>query len=162
MQTIYIALGSNLGDRAENLRQARERLERSDLRVTRTSSLYETEPRDFTDQPWFFNQVVEAETTLMPRQLLSRLLKIERAMGRKRTMPNGPRLIDLDILLYGGTIIDTGGLQVPHPRMTERRFVLEPLAELAADLRLPGSARTVREMLGEVANQTVRRVTGQS
>ncbi len=156
MKTAYIALGSNLGDRAKNLRTARERMETRELHVARVSSVYETEPRGFTEQPWFLNQVVEVETSLMPRQLLGRLLKIEREMGRRRDVPNGPRLIDLDILLYGDLTVDAAGLQVPHPRMTERRFVLEPLAELAPDLRHPGSRHTVREMLAAVRDQTLR------
>ena len=161
MKTVYIALGSNLGDRAVNLRSATERMEASRIHVARVSSIYETEPRGFTDQPWFLNQVVEAQTTLMPRQLLARLLRIEREMGRRRDIPNGPRLIDLDILLYGDRIVHGAGLHIPHPRMAERRFVLEPLAELAADLRHPESRRTVREMLAAVAGQTVRRAARQ-
>jgi 2-amino-4-hydroxy-6-hydroxymethyldihydropteridine diphosphokinase len=110
------------------------------------------------DQPWFLNQVIEAETTLFPRQLLARLLRIEREMGRVRTAPGGPRTIDLDILLFGNAVVHAAGLEIPHPRMAERRFVLEPLAELAPDLRPPRGRRTVREMLAEVKNQTVRRL----
>jgi len=139
------------------LRDAIERLGSPELRVLRESSIYETEPRDMPDQPWFLNQVVEAETTLFPRQLLSRLLTIEREMGRKRTISKGPRSIDLDILLFGNAVVATPDLEIPHPRMAERRFVLEPLAELAADLRHPGTRATVREMLGRVMDQGVRK-----
>jgi len=131
----------------------------SNVRLTRASSIYETEPRGFLDQPWFLNQVVEAETTLFPRQLLARLLKIEQEMGRQRTIPNGPRIIDLDILLFGNTVIHLPGLEIPHPRMAERRFVLEPLAELAPAVRHPRTGRSVREMLAEVMDQPVRRLT---
>jgi 2-amino-4-hydroxy-6-hydroxymethyldihydropteridine diphosphokinase len=147
-----------LGDRAENLRLARERIEAPDLRVLRASSVYETAPRDVEDQPWFLNQVMECETDLFPRQLLARLKKIERAMGRKGTMAKGPREIDLDILLFGDAVVKTPELEIPHPRLTERRFVLEPLAELAPEKRHPGTRRTMKELLGAVASQVVRKI----
>jgi 2-amino-4-hydroxy-6-hydroxymethyldihydropteridine diphosphokinase len=158
LKTVYIALGSNLGDRAENLRDARERIEASGVRIQRCSHIYETEPRDLLDQPWFVNQVIQADTTLFPRQLLARLLRIEREMGRQRTVRSGARTIDLDILLFANSVVHAPGLEIPHPRMGERRFVLEPLAELAPDLRLPHERRTVREMLAKVMNQAVRRL----
>ena len=157
MKITYIALGSNVGDRAENLRLARERIEGPDLRVLRASSIYETAPRDVEDQPWFLNQVIECETDLFPRQLLERLQKIERAMGRKRRMAKGPREIDLDILLYGDAVVKAPELEIPHPRLAERRFVLEPLAELAAEKRHPGTRRTVRDMLGSVKDQAAKK-----
>jgi 2-amino-4-hydroxy-6-hydroxymethyldihydropteridine diphosphokinase len=157
LKKVYLALGTNLGDRAKNLLDAIARLETPALHVLRASSIYETEPRDVLDQPWFLNQVIQAETSLFPRQLLSFIQKIEREMGRKRGQPKGPRLIDIDLLLYGSAIITTPLLEVPHPRMSERRFVLEPLAELAPDLRHPESARTVRELLSRVASQSVRK-----
>lgn len=158
MKTVYIALGSNVGDRAENLRLAKEQIEAPDLRVLRASSIYETAPRDVEDQPWFLNQVLECATDLFPRRLLARLRKIERAMGRKRRMAKGPREIDLDILLYGDAVVKAPELEVPHPRLAERRFVLEPLAELAPEKRHPGTRRTMREMLGKVAGQVVKKV----
>jgi len=158
LKTVYIGLGSNLGDRAENLRAARERLEESGLRIRRASSLYETEPREMLEQPWFLNQVIEAETTLFPRQLLARLLRIEREMGRLRNAPNSPRTIDLDVLLFGNTVVHAPGLEIPHPRMTDRRFVLDPLSEIAPDLRIPRGRRTVRELLAGVMDQAVRRL----
>ncbi|HEV2200607.1 MAG TPA: 2-amino-4-hydroxy-6-hydroxymethyldihydropteridine diphosphokinase [Bryobacteraceae bacterium] len=157
MKTVYIGLGSNLGDRAANLQDARRRLEAAGLTIVRASSIYETAPRDRPNQPWFLNQVVEIATECLPRQLMARLLRIEREMGRRRLVPKGPRVIDLDILLYAGAIVHAQGLAIPHPGLGERRFVLEPLAELAADVRHPCTLKTVREMLAAVADQPVRR-----
>jgi 2-amino-4-hydroxy-6-hydroxymethyldihydropteridine diphosphokinase len=158
LKVVYIALGSNIGDRAENLRQAREQIAVPDLRVLRASSIYETAPRDVKDQPWFLNQVIECETDLFPRQLLARLQKIEKSMGRKRRIAKGPREIDLDILFFGDAVVKAPELEIPHPRIAERRFVLEPLAELAPEKKHPGSRKTVREMLASVANQAVRKI----
>ena len=156
---MYLALGSNVGDCRANLAGALERLASADLRVVRVSSIYETEPRDLPNQPWFLNQVAEAETSLFPLQLLARTQKIERDLGRKRTQPKGPRMIDIDILLYGEAVIHTPGLEIPHPRMLDRRFVLEPLAELAPDLRHPINRGTVREALAPVTSQQVKRLS---
>jgi 2-amino-4-hydroxy-6-hydroxymethyldihydropteridine diphosphokinase len=163
VKTVYIGIGSNLGDREQNLREAREHLSEDGVRIVRASSIYETAPRDLAAQPWFLNQVVEAETELLPLQMLRKLQRIERSMGRRKIVAKGPRVIDLDILLFGRAIIQSAGLEIPHPRMIERRFVLEPLAEIAPDLRLPSrtrppDARTVREMLAKVADQEVRRM----
>jgi 2-amino-4-hydroxy-6-hydroxymethyldihydropteridine diphosphokinase len=158
MKTVYLSIGSNVGDRETHLARALERLAENDVRVLRTSGVYETEPRDVPDQSWFLNQVVEAETELFPIQLLSRLQKIERALGRLPALPKGPRTIDLDILLYGSAIVSVPDLDIPHPRMTDRRFVLEPLAELAPELRHPRTGQTVKEMLAQVGNQKVHRI----
>lgn len=158
MRIVYIALGSNLGDREVYLAQARERISAADLRVLRVSSIYETAPRDVEDQPWFLNQVIECETDLFPRQLLARLKKIEREMGRKRGMAKGPREIDLDILFYGDAVVRAPELEIPHPRLMERRFVLEPLEEIAPEKRHPGTGRTVREMLAKVMDQKCTRL----
>jgi len=158
VKTVHLALGSNLGDRAENLRTAIDALAKAGIAVRRASSVYETEPLDFLDQPMFLNMVVEAETELMPRQLLSRTARIEREMGRKRVVAKGPRTIDIDILFHGASVISTPDLIVPHPRLAERRFVLEPLAEIAPDLRHPVTRRTAREMLADVASQKVRKL----
>jgi len=129
-KTVYLSIGSNLGGRERNLRDALGLLAGPSLRILRVSSFYETEPRDVADQPWFLNAVVEAETDLFPKQLLARLQKIERQLGRKRIRPKGPRTIDIDILLYA-VVVRTEKLEIPHPRLTERRFVLAPLADLA-------------------------------
>ena len=114
------------------------------------------EIQDLPDQPWFLNIVVEVETELFPRLLLARAQAIELGMGRRRELSKGPRPIDIDILLFGNFIISTSELEVPHPRMSERRFVLEPLAELAPDLRHPATGKTVREMLANVQAQIVK------
>jgi 2-amino-4-hydroxy-6-hydroxymethyldihydropteridine diphosphokinase len=157
LKTVYLALGSNLGDRRAHLDRARELLRTADFVITRVSSIYETEPREIRDQPWFLNQAIEARTALFPRQLLRHTQQIERRMGRALTIPKGPRVIDVDILLYGEAIVNAADLRIPHPRIGERRFVLEPLAELAPELRHPVTKKTVREMLSAVAVQVVRR-----
>jgi 2-amino-4-hydroxy-6-hydroxymethyldihydropteridine diphosphokinase len=156
VKTIYLSLGSNLGDREALLRAAIERLEDAEVQIQRRSAVYETEPQDLRDQPWFMNLVVQAETALFPMQLLARAQKIERDLGRRRLNPGGPRSIDIDILLYGSAVIHTSQLEIPHPRFPQRRFVLEPLAEIAPDLRHPVTGKTVGEMLAEIQGQRVR------
>ena len=157
MKTVYLALGSNLGDREENLARAIAMLSEQDVPVLRVSSLYETEPQGLAGQPWFLNQVVETQTALFPRQLLARVKKIEREMGRKPSVRNGPRLIDIDILLYGQAILKTADLEIPHPRMLERRFVIEPLVELSPELLHPGNGRAMRDLLKDVSGQKLRK-----
>ena len=158
METIYLSLGSNLGDRAQNLHAAIDGLARSGVVVRRVSSVYETAPVDLLDQPMFLNLVVEAETALLPRQLLARTARLERSLGRRRTVAKGPRTIDIDILFYGSSVIDTPDLIVPHPRIAERRFVLEPLAEIAPDLVHPLTRRTIHKMLAGVSEQKARKI----
>jgi 2-amino-4-hydroxy-6-hydroxymethyldihydropteridine diphosphokinase len=155
-KTVYLSLGSNIGDRARNLQAALAQLAAPDLRILRTSSAYETEPVEFTAQRWFVNLAAEAETELFPLQLLSRISRVERALGRVRTVPKGPRTIDIDILFYGRAIVRTPTLEIPHPRMAERRFVLAPLADLAPELRHPVTRKTIREMLDAAPKQVVR------
>src|SRR5690242_10469951 len=119
-----------MGDREKHLRTAIEGLAEANVHVTRVSSLYETEPVDLREQPWFLNCVVQGETETPALDLLRALREIESRMGSKKLVPKGPRLIDVDILLYGDETIDTPELQVPHPRMLVRKFVLAPLAEI--------------------------------
>jgi 2-amino-4-hydroxy-6-hydroxymethyldihydropteridine diphosphokinase len=158
MKTAYLGLGSNIGDREQNLKDALAKLAAPDLRVARLSSVYETEPVGFTAQRWFLNLVVEIETELFPLQLLSRIAKIEQALGRARTVKNGPRTLDVDILLYGRAVVRSAKLEIPHPRMAERRFVLAPLAELAPELRHPVTHRSIRAMLDAAPSVGVRKL----
>jgi 2-amino-4-hydroxy-6-hydroxymethyldihydropteridine diphosphokinase len=154
MKTIYLSLGSNIGDRAQNIRRAIDALPAHGVRVTRESSLYETEPVELREQAWFLNCVVEAETELMPHQLMRALLEIERELGRKHRVPKGPRLIDMDILLFGSSVVRAAGLEIPHPRMPERRFVLVPFAEIAPGAQHPVLKKTVAELLTETPDRS--------
>lgn len=147
MPTIFLSLGSNIGDREKNLHTAIMALAEANVRVTRVSSFYETEPVDLREQPWFLNCAAQAETELPPLELLGALREIESHMGSRKLVPKGPRLIDLDILLYGEETIDTPELQVPHPRMLLRKFVLMPLAEIAPNLRHPSWGEIVSQVL---------------
>ena len=155
---VYLSLGSNVGNRAQNLKRALTRLE--DIgRIVQVSHFYETEPVDFTAQPWFLNAVVALDTTQLPRELLNALLALEQSMGRKRDLPKGPRTIDLDILLYGDQTIHEDGLTIPHPALPARRFVLEPLAEIAPDLIHPVLKRSMRDLRDELPpGQSVRKL----
>ena len=142
MTLAYVGLGSNLGDRESLLRRAAEL-----IGATRLSEIRETEPWGHVNQPRFLNAVAEIETTLTPRRLLDHLLDVEARLGRERVGPKwGPRTIDLDLLLYGDETVDEPGLVVPHPRLLEREFVLEPLADLVPWLRIPGNG-TVHDAL---------------
>lgn len=145
MATIYLGLGTNLGDRAANLRRALMALG-PDVRVQRVSRCYESEPAYVLDQPRFLNLAAEAATDLQPAEVLERLKSIEVALGRVAGLRFGPRLIDLDLLLYGDQVLEAPNLIVPHPRMAERAFVLVPLAELAPALRHPRLGRAISEL----------------
>jgi 2-amino-4-hydroxy-6-hydroxymethyldihydropteridine diphosphokinase len=154
MVMVYLALGSNVGDREENLRRAIALLSDAGVKIKKVSSIYETEPVDYLEQDWFLNSVLEAETDLEPLALLRALRRIEVNMGSKKAFAKGPRLIDLDILLYGDQAIDTPVLQIPHPRMLERKFVLVPLVEIAAELQHPSWPATAKEILATSKDQS--------
>jgi len=170
MKTVYLALGSNMGDRAENMARAIAELAAHGVRVKRQSSLYETEPVDVRGGGWFLNCAVEAETDLMPRQLMQALLAIERSLGRQRRRmprsaaegasegPKEPRTIDMDILLFGSSVVGMPELEIPHPRMAERRFVLVPLAEIAPEVRHPLLKKAIAELLASTPDRSHVRV----
>ncbi|HEV2615287.1 MAG TPA: 2-amino-4-hydroxy-6-hydroxymethyldihydropteridine diphosphokinase [Candidatus Acidoferrales bacterium] len=158
MKTVYLSLGSNVGDREKYLAAAINALGAHGIRVTRRSSIYATEPVDFVTQSWFLNCAVEAETDLMPRQLLRAIRQIENEIGRRRLVRSGPRVIDLDILLYGSSVVRTPELEIPHPRMAERRFVLVPLTEVAPAIRHPVKNKTVAELLAETSDRSAVRL----
>ena len=151
---VYLSLGANLGDREGNLRGAIAELRAAGVKVARVSSFYETEPVDYLEQPWFLNCVVEGETEVAAVELLRRLREIETRMGSKKEFEKGPRLLDIDILLYGDETIETSELEVPHPRMLQRKFVLAPLAEIAPGLRHPRWGATVEESLQNTADRS--------
>ncbi|MGA9509099.1 MAG: 2-amino-4-hydroxy-6-hydroxymethyldihydropteridine diphosphokinase [Candidatus Sulfotelmatobacter sp.] len=141
----YLSLGSNLGKREAHLLEAERRLGALG-RVAAVSSFYETEPVEFTEQPWFLNCAAALETGLTPQELMTAILGIEEAMGRQRIQKKGPRIIDIDILLFGNAVLASAEVSIPHPAMHERRFVLEPLAEIAPEARHPVLNKTIREL----------------
>jgi 2-amino-4-hydroxy-6-hydroxymethyldihydropteridine diphosphokinase len=156
---VYLSLGSNLGNPEMELARALEKLA-SLGSVSKVSSFYKTEPVERTAQPWFVNCAVELKTEKMPRQLVKAILKLEESMGRKRTQEKGPRNIDIDILLFGNSMINTKELTIPHPAMHHRRFVLEPLAEIAPQQQHPLLKRTIRELRDALpAGQAVQKIS---
>ncbi len=160
LKRVYLSLGSNVGEREENLNRALRALERERIRVLAQSSIYETEPQGVVRQPWFLNLAVECETRHFPLQLLKVIERIQRELGRERgagAVRWGPRAIDIDILLFGNLIMATPQLTIPHPRMLERRFALEPLVEIAPELSHPGTREALSKYLGKVAGQKVRK-----
>jgi len=142
---VYLSLGSNVGDRKAQLRDAEARLAAAG-RVVVASPLYETEPLEFTAQAWFLNLALALETSLTPQQLMAAILRIEEEMGRRRAQKKGPRPIDIDILLFDDVIMDSTNLTIPHPALHERRFVLEPLAEIGPEILHPVLKKKIREL----------------
>jgi len=162
LKIAYLSLGSNIGDREPHLQSAVSRLEAAG-RVLAVSSIYETEPVEFTRQPWFLNCAVALETSCTPRQLMSAILQIEEDMGRRRVQDKGPRSIDIDILLFADEIVNSEGLTIPHPSMAARRFVLEPMAEIAPQARHPVLNQTVLQLRDALpAGQVARRISRES
>jgi 2-amino-4-hydroxy-6-hydroxymethyldihydropteridine diphosphokinase len=154
----YLSVGSNVGDRESHLRNAIARLEPCGT-IVAASSFYETEPVEFAKQAWFLNCAIAMETEQTPTQLMAAAFNIEREMGRHRTEQKGPRTIDIDILLFGETVLNSPGLTIPHPAMHRRRFVLEPLAEIAPEARHPVLQKTIRELRDALPpGQEVRKV----
>lgn len=155
MKTVYISLGSNVGDREQQIVAAIQALGGRGIHALRQSSIYSTEPVDVATQSWFLNCVLEIETDLMPRQLLRTFKEIENELGRKHTVRRGPRVIDIDILLYGSSVIHTPDLEIPHPRMTQRRFVLVPLVEIAPAAHHPVENKSAEELLAETEDRSI-------
>lgn len=151
IQRVYISAGTNMGDRKANLKFALDSLAKR-VTVSNTSSYYETEPVGFLEQPWFLNLVVELKTDLAPPELLSFCQEIETSRGRIRAFPNAPRTLDLDILLYGDIVTNQEHLIIPHPRLQERKFVLEPLVQIAPDIIHPVLGKSMRSLLKECSD----------
>jgi 2-amino-4-hydroxy-6-hydroxymethyldihydropteridine diphosphokinase len=156
--TVYLSLGSNVGDRRAQIESALALLENECVRIVKRSSLYETEPVDMVDQPWFLNSVIEAQTDLSPREVLEAIQRIEERLGRERTIPRGPRTIDIDVLLYDAIVLREPQLEIPHPRMARRRFVLVPFAEIAPAQVHPTSRRTIGDLLAACVDRSEVRV----
>jgi 2-amino-4-hydroxy-6-hydroxymethyldihydropteridine diphosphokinase len=152
---VYLGLGSNIGDRKGYLKAASTALQHYSLKLTRSACLYQTEPKEMLEQPWFLNTVIEADTNLQPKMLLDLCMEVERSQNRSRNLLSGPRTLDIDIILYGSYVINTSMLTLPHPRYTNRRFVLEPLAEIAPDFVDPLCHMTIGELLRCTSDRAV-------
>jgi 2-amino-4-hydroxy-6-hydroxymethyldihydropteridine diphosphokinase len=151
---IFLGIGSNLGDRRQNLEDAKRLLS---IQILSSSSLYETEPVGYLDQPWFVNAVIQVEVALTSRELLNRIQQIEQLMGRKRDIPKGPRTIDIDILFYNDLILNESDLIIPHPAVPERKFVLKPMDEIAAQFKHPVLHKTIHQLLAECPDHSIVR-----
>jgi 2-amino-4-hydroxy-6-hydroxymethyldihydropteridine diphosphokinase len=154
MVRCLLALGSNVGNREAQLRAGLAGLAEHGVRPIRGASLYSTEPKELLSQPWFLNTVVEVETALEPEELMRVCQAVEQSRNRERSVPKGPRTLDIDIILYGDRVVGTDDLKIPHPRYTARRFVLEPLAEIAFDAIDPVTGKTVGVLLAEVSDES--------
>lgn len=157
---VYLGLGSNVGVRLSNLKKALNLLKKKDINVLETSSVYESKPVDYLEQPNFLNIVVEAETHLKPGEILESIREIEHSLGRKREIEKGPRTIDIDILLYDDTEVRSAELTIPHPKMLERIFVVVPLLEIAPDVKLPSGKLVRRSLKGLSVNEAEIRKIG--
>jgi 2-amino-4-hydroxy-6-hydroxymethyldihydropteridine diphosphokinase len=159
MVSTFLSLGSNLGDREHYLENAILSLGQHDIVVIEAAGIYETEPREVTDQPWFLNTVVRADTDLAPHQLLNVCMSIERKNDRVRLQRKSARTLDIDIVFYGDQIVNERGLTIPHPRYAQRKFVLVPLAEIAATFEDPATGTSVAELLRQCSDTSeVRRL----
>lgn len=150
----FLCLGSNLGDREENLEQAHSLLRKEGIRIIQLSSVYETQPVDLPSQPWFYNQVIEVEAEIAPLGLLSLIKRIERSMGRKTPIQKGPRVIDIDILLAEDKVIHTEELSIPHPRLDKRNFVLIPFAEISPETVHPLIKENIQNLLEKSSDRS--------
>jgi len=159
-QEIYIALGSNIGDRLANIRKAIELMKREGIEIIDESSIYETEPVGYKEQGWFLNSVVKGKTELSPKRLWKRLEKIEKSMGREREIKWGPRKIDLDILFYGNKVLNGKQLQIPHSELHKRKFVLVPLEEIVPELVHPILKKTISELLRDLKDNSQVKLLG--
>jgi len=160
MISVFLALGSNLGDREQFLRSGIRGLASRGIEIVRCASVYSTEPRELLDQPWFLNTALEATTLLAPAELLRCCLDVEKENGRVRDIIKGPRTLDIDIIFYGNQIVHERDLTIPHPSLSTRRFVLAPLAEIAPGFADPLSGKTVLQLLDECADQSYIRSVG--
>src|SRR5262245_34789771 len=156
----YLSLGSNLGDRENYLRIAAAWLDQHGIPILRSASVYQSEPRDYAPQPWFLNTIVQAETDLPPEALLQQCQAVEQEAGRVRTVLNGPRVLDVDIIFYGSIVHETPDLTIPHPRYASRRFVLAPLMEIAPDFVDPKRRRRIRELFNASADRATVEMHG--
>ncbi len=146
MMKYFLSLGSNTGDREKNIRNACFLLEKADIKILKASSLYETQPVDYSPQPWFLNQVLEVSAGLLPHALLDVIKTIETKLGRLKTTSKGPRKIDVDIILAGEIVLENTRLIIPHPQMHKRNFVLVPLSDVAPDVVHPVLKKTIKSL----------------